>query len=319
MPGPLPLSEVGCFSVDMGQQRHMRPHVSQVTDDTLLWCPRCQVEHPAGDFNRDRRRYSGRATICRAAQADLRKSPEGRAATKRLNQRRWLSAAYRAKSSEWQRARRQRVGGEDLRKARTRLQRIVVAWKTRNGCVDCGVTDPRVLDPDHQDSTTKNNNVSRMVQLCVSEGRLKEELGKCVPRCARCHRRKTQVERPSKWRDGRRLPPSWQRRLDRQDWVGQLKTRVGCADCGWALWARGLDLDHVWGPKVQSVATLIAQGVAWQAILDEMAKCDVVCANCHRIRTWKRSNGRTVPTSVVQNRLWTEIVLWGGAAAVTCA
>jgi hypothetical protein len=27
---------------------------------------------------------------------------------------------------------------------------------------------------------------------------------------------------------------------------------------------------------------------SWQSILDEMAKCEVVCANCHRRRTARR-------------------------------
>jgi hypothetical protein len=35
----------------------------------------------------------------------------------------------------------------------------------------------------------------------------------------------------------------------------------------------------------------ISQGLrdrAWDAVLDEMKKCDVVCANCHRRRTARR-------------------------------
>jgi hypothetical protein len=114
------------------------------------------------------------------------------------------------------------------------------------------------------------------------------ELTKCVPRCARCHRLVTQQQRFSKDRLAERLPPSWQRRIDMQDANNSIKLARGCTDCGWSQWARGLDWDHVRGPKVSTIANMIGRRDSWQAIEEEMAKCEVVCANCHRIRTHQR-------------------------------
>ena len=73
-----------------------------------------------------------------------------------------------------------------------------------------------------------------------------------------------------------------------QDANDSIKLVRGCADCGWAKWARGLDWDHVRGPKVSTIAIMIGRRDSWQAIEEEMAKCEVVCANCHRIRTHER-------------------------------
>jgi hypothetical protein len=57
------------------------------------------------------------------------------------------------------------------------------------GCVDCGETDPGVLDFDHL--RDKLNEISALVR----EGRpwsvISAEIDKCVIRCANCHRRKT--------------------------------------------------------------------------------------------------------------------------------
>jgi hypothetical protein len=58
-----------------------------------------------------------------------------------------------------------------------------------------------------------------------------------------------------------------------------------CVDCG-----EGdpivLEFDHLRDKKF-SISEGI-QGRRWQDVLDEIAKCDVVCANCHRRRTAKR-------------------------------
>lgn len=268
--------------------RKRRPPAGEVGPETPIWCPACRSEHPASAFNKESRRFSGLSGICREAQARQRQTSQGQAKTRRTNRRRWEQPEYREKSREWQRARRVRNGASaDLRRARARLQAIVDEWK-RQGCIDCGYDNVRAIDPDHLDAKTKDNHVSRLVQLCASATRIRAELAKCEPRCARCHRDRTKRQRPSLWRSEVRLPASWRRRLDIQDRNDAIKLARGCNDCGWAQWARGLDWDHVRGEKVASIATLIANGRTWIEIEAEMAKCELVCANCHRVRTAER-------------------------------
>lgn len=58
---------------------------------------------------------------------------------------------------------------------------------------------------------------------------------------------------------------------------------VPCMDCGGRFPSVCMDFDHVRGEKVGNVATMIGLSVA--KIEAEIAKCEVVCSNCHRIRT----------------------------------
>ena len=55
-----------------------------------------------------------------------------------------------------------------------------------------------------------------------------------------------------------------------------------CVDCGESD-PVVLEFDHL-GEKKFAVATGV-RGRNWQTVLDEIAKCEVVCANCHRRRT----------------------------------
>ncbi len=269
------------------QQRRRRPPAAEVEPSTMIWCPGCQVERPARDFNTESRRFSGLSTRCRECQAAARRTPEGMAKTRQRNRRRWANPEYRERGLAAARARRKIEGQNDLRKSRARLQAVVDAWKGQ-GCVDCGYGDVRAIEPDHRPGTDKLGNVSRMVQLCVGIDRLRAELAKCEPRCARCHRRMTMSRKPSSWRSAKRLPTSWRARLARQDFNDQLKLRLGCADCGWSGWARGLDWDHARGRKEYEIAELINFGGPTEVLIAELGKCDVVCANCHRLRTVAR-------------------------------
>lgn len=74
------------------------------------------------------------------------------------------------------------------------------------------------------------------------------------------------------------------------DKVSAIKLEAGCADCGYRCDAVALDFDHLPGTtKLFTIANSPTR--AWHEILLEIAKCDVVCANCHRIRTHR---GRSV-------------------------
>jgi hypothetical protein len=52
-----------------------------------------------------------------------------------------------------------------------------------------------------------------------------------------------------------------------------------------------LDFDHLPGTlKVRDIKS--GQQLGWEALLAEVAKCEAVCANCHRIRTVDRARER---------------------------
>ena len=60
-----------------------------------------------------------------------------------------------------------------------------------------------------------------------------------------------------------------------------------CLDCGITN-PIVLEFDHINDDKKDGIAQLIVRGFGWEVVKAEIAKCEVVCANCHRLRTAKR-------------------------------
>jgi L-lysine 2,3-aminomutase len=69
--------------------------------------------------------------------------------------------------------------------------------------------------------------------------------------------------------------------------VQELKLSNPCLDCHEYLHYSMMDFDHI-GKKEASIARLLNKGYNFSRILKEIAKCELVCANCHRRRTWER-------------------------------
>ena len=60
------------------------------------------------------------------------------------------------------------------------------------------------------------------------------------------------------------------------------KVAVGCADCGYSAHHAALEFHHTGDDK--SLNLSFAKSV--DQARREMAKCEVLCSNCHRIRHW---------------------------------
>lgn len=69
-----------------------------------------------------------------------------------------------------------------------------------------------------------------------------------------------------------------------------LKDEAPCMDCNVQYPYYVMDLDHRDSKtKVLAVSVLANNGVSEATLREEIAKCDLVCANCHRKRTYNRA------------------------------
>lgn len=70
-------------------------------------------------------------------------------------------------------------------------------------------------------------------------------------------------------------------------WMRALKGEP-CADCGRLFHPAAMTFDHLPGTsKRADVATLVKRS-SIRVAREEIAKCELVCANCHAIRTYER-------------------------------
>jgi hypothetical protein len=71
-------------------------------------------------------------------------------------------------------------------------------------------------------------------------------------------------------------------------WFRGLKAGKPCADCGGVFHPAAMSWDHLPGSgKTNDVSSLVGRHNR-AAVLAEIAKCELVCANCHAVRSFER-------------------------------
>jgi hypothetical protein len=254
-------------------------------------CTRCEDEKPLEDFVKDKRRSDGRGSWClicnRAYMNAFLARPEqvdrkaayyiaNRDTLLPANRQRWAEnkERYSVANRAWAEANREWILNYFHDRSAER-QALLNNLKSVP-CVDCGTLyPPYCMEFDHMRGE-KRAPVGKMLNHNID--RLLEEIAKCEIVCCACHR----------IRSAARLPPSKRPRktAERRKWLQDLKA-TPCVDCGIVRPPVAMDFDHVRGEK----SFELSNAVMYQdrsKILAEIAKCEIVCCLCHRVRTMKR-------------------------------
>lgn len=91
---------------------------------------------------------------------------------------------------------------------------------------------------------------------------------------------------------------TWVPKKDRRrEFINWIKGGVPCASCGWSFDPVAMDFDHVRGTKLFNIPTGVSMFINDEDFWEEILKCEVVCANCHRVRTKKRKHEKSKRSS----------------------
>jgi hypothetical protein len=75
-------------------------------------------------------------------------------------------------------------------------------------------------------------------------------------------------------------------RKARKELLDEIRS-VPCMDCGGSFPSCAMDFDHVRGEKKFGVMNRYGD-YKLETLMAEIAKCEIICSNCHRIRTAAR-------------------------------
>lgn len=126
-------------------------------------CCRCRTTKSKDEFHKNAKKADGLQTYCKACKRGISKT--------------WYSKVADAHK-------------EVVIRRVVAIRRFVYDYLKLHPCVDCGESDPVVLEFDHVRGQ-KTANVSALIASGCSEGRISEEIAKCEVRCCNCHRRRT--------------------------------------------------------------------------------------------------------------------------------
>lgn len=171
-------------------------------------------------------------------------------------------------------------------------------------CADCrGTFPPYAMDFDHREPSEKSFGLTFTESLLRNRDLLLAEVAKCDIVCANCHRIRTAAAvasgklRPSRFprRTEEAATPrlqrgrnAWHRRKTSQMQIVREQRQRPCFDCGGAFPIEVMEFDHRQPAEKRYLVSQMAGRVKLATLLDEIAKCDIVCTNCHRVRTYRR-------------------------------
>jgi len=69
--------------------------------------------------------------------------------------------------------------------------------------------------------------------------------------------------------------------------VRRIKSETPCSDCKRKYPYYVVHFDHIGTDKIDKINRMVYTS-SYDKVMKEIAKCEVVCSNCHHIRTFRR-------------------------------
>jgi 5-methylcytosine-specific restriction endonuclease McrA len=103
-------------------------------------------------------------------------------------------------------------------------------------------------------------------------------------RCYDLERKNKSGYHPEQWITAERFEERRNKRLSHSLFLADYKMAKGCACCGYKDHPAALDFDHL-KPDEKHIELAVMNGYSRERVLAEIAKCIVLCSNCHRLKT----------------------------------
>ena len=164
---------------------------------------------------------------------------------------------------------------------RKRIKDWLCDYKSNLKCEQCSESCSACLDFHHKDPSQKEFGICLGAARAYSIERLKIEIAKCSVLCSNCHKREHPYQNKKVVGTNRRK--EYQKRL--RVWMDGYK--VSCEICG-ENYQDCLEFHHIDEDKKEFNMATAHCREGKGAIINEIAKCQVLCSNCHRKLHWER-------------------------------
>jgi len=207
------------------------------------------------------------------------------------NKKTFLAIKWNKENKERAKENKERAK-ENKNKRREKLRIYIKSFLEKHPCSKCDEADTRCLVFHHSDRKGKEKTISEMVKKVRSLENIQKEMDKCIVLCQNCHNRLHISENEEQIKNNRlkklgdvissKRRCKIKMKIKRGEKINQYKTSKGCCHC-FETDCRCLEFHHIEENKKSFDLSKINQlDVSQKKMEEEIAKCIILCSNCHR-------------------------------------
>jgi len=154
---------------------------------------------------------------------------------------------------------------KQIKKRKVEIYEEVANFKSNNKCNICKESNPVALDFHHL--ADKKFGIRAGISSGYNLKKIVDEMSKCIVLCANCHRKEHHGKKENKT-------------IKNREKINNFKSINKCKICKESN-PVALDFHHLYNKKFE-ISKLSNSRYSFEYIMNEISKCILLCANCHR-------------------------------------